>query len=67
MNDDDIWVDHRGIRQKNGRKRGDVTDILQQCQGCGRWVYTLTDMTPDGHVCGDCANRIWRKKGVAKA
>ena len=60
--DDGTWVDHRGVREKNGRKHGVVTEILQQCQGCGRWVYTLTDMSPDGDLCGGCVNRTLDKR-----
>lgn len=63
MNDDgNVWINHRGVHQKNGRKHGIVTEVLQQCQSCGRWVYTLTDMSPDGYLCGGCVNRTLDKR-----
>lgn len=63
-----IEIDERGIEQKPGRKRGSCTEMLQKCQKCGRWVYTLTDMTKHsaGYVCGGCVSRIidkeWRER-----
>lgn len=63
---EETWVDDRGIEQKRGAATTYGYKVLQKCQKCGRWVYTLTDMKEDGHVCGHCVRRILDKRWRAR-